>query len=88
MRHRSGLAAAFLKYGDPVRSVSYTHLDVYKRQPNDRYMNDEQIAQAVAGYLEKVGIKVNLNLMPKANFFSYIKPFENKSCLLYTSRCV
>ena len=33
--------------------------------PNDRYMNDEQIAQAVAGYLEKVGIKVNLNLMPK-----------------------
>ena len=47
--------------------------------PNDRYMNDEQIAQAVAGYLEKVGIKVNLNLMPKANFFSYIKPAENKS---------
>lgn len=52
--------------------------------PNDRYMNDEQIAQAVAGYLEKVGIKVNLNLMPKANFFSYIKPLENKSMFLMT----
>ena len=52
--------------------------------PNDRYMNDGQIAQAVAGFLEKVGIKVNLNLMPKANFFTYIKPAENKSMLLMT----
>lgn len=52
--------------------------------PNDRYMNDAQIAQAVASYLEKVGIKVNLNLMPKANFFSYIKPRENKSMFLMT----
>lgn len=52
--------------------------------PNDRYMNDDQIAQAVAGYLEKVGIKVNLNLMPKSNFFSYIKPAENNSMLLMT----
>lgn len=49
---------------------------------NDRYVNDGSIAQAVAGYLEKVGIKVNLNLMPKANFFSYIKPAENKSMML------
>ncbi len=52
--------------------------------PNDRYVNDGNIAQAVAGYFEKVGIKVNLNLMPKANFFSYIKPAENKSMLLMT----
>ncbi len=52
--------------------------------PNDRYMNDGQIAQAVAGFLEKVGIKVNLNLMPKANFFSYIKPAENNSMFLMT----
>lgn len=47
-------------------------------------MNDAQIAQAVAGFLEKVGIKVNLNLMPKANFFSYIKPVENNSMFLMT----
>lgn len=52
--------------------------------PNDRYVNDGNIAQAVAGYFEKVGIKVNLNLMPKANFFSYIKPAENKTMLLMT----
>lgn len=52
--------------------------------PNDRYVNDGNIAQAVAGYLEKVGIKVNLNLMPKANFFSYIKPKENQTMFLMT----
>lgn len=52
--------------------------------PNDRYVNDSEIAQAVTQYFEKVGIKVNLNLMPKANFFSYIKPAENKSMLLLT----
>ncbi|MGB4437791.1 MAG: ABC transporter substrate-binding protein, partial [Sedimentibacter sp.] len=51
---------------------------------NDRYVNDGDIAQAVAGYLEKIGIKVNLNLMPKANFFSYIKPKENQSMFLMT----
>lgn len=39
---------------------------------NDRYINDGAIASAVAGYLEKVGIKVNLNLMSRTVFFSYI----------------
>ena len=52
--------------------------------PNDRYVNDGNIAQAVAGYFEKVGIKVNLNLMPKANFFTYIKPEKNQTMLLLT----
>jgi peptide/nickel transport system substrate-binding protein len=52
--------------------------------PNDRYVNDGNIAQAVAGYLEKVGIKVTLNLMPKSNFFSYIKPANEQSMLLMT----
>jgi peptide/nickel transport system substrate-binding protein len=39
---------------------------------NDRYVNDGEIATAVAGYLEKVGIKVNLNLMSRNVFFTYI----------------
>jgi len=50
--------------------------------PNDRYVNDGEIAQAVTGYLEKIGIKVNLNLMPKSLFFTYIKPANNKSGFL------
>lgn len=39
---------------------------------NDRYINDGAIAAAVAGYMEKVGIKTNLNLMSRTVFFSYI----------------
>ena len=39
---------------------------------NDRYVNDADIAVAIAGYLEKVNIKVNLNLMSRTVFFSYI----------------
>lgn len=42
--------------------------------PNDRYVNDAAIAGAVASYLEKVGIKVNLNLMSRSIFFTYISP--------------
>jgi len=41
--------------------------------PNDRYVNDAQVAQAIAGYLEKVGIKVYLNLMSRNVFFTYIR---------------
>jgi peptide/nickel transport system substrate-binding protein len=41
--------------------------------PNDRYVNDAQVAQAIAGYLEKVGIKVYLNLMSRNIFFTYIR---------------
>lgn len=40
--------------------------------PNDRYVNDGEVATAVASYLEKVGIKVNLNLMSRTIFFKYI----------------
>lgn len=39
---------------------------------NDRYINDGEIATAVAGYFEKIGIKVNLNLMSRTIFFTYI----------------
>ena len=37
--------------------------------PNDRYVNDEQIAQAIASSLSKIGIKVKVNAIPKATFF-------------------
>lgn len=40
---------------------------------NDRYINDAAVATAVASYLEKVGIKCNLNLMSRSMFFSYIR---------------
>jgi peptide/nickel transport system substrate-binding protein len=40
--------------------------------PNDRYVNDEQICQAVVGMLARVGVKVDLNAEPKSKFFAAI----------------
>jgi len=37
--------------------------------PNNRYVNDEKIAQAVAAMLSKIGIKVDLKTMPKAQYW-------------------
>lgn len=37
--------------------------------PNDRYVQDKQIIEAVAKYLAKVGIKVALDAKPKSIFF-------------------
>jgi peptide/nickel transport system substrate-binding protein len=40
--------------------------------PNDRYVNDEQICQAVVGMLARIGVKVDLNAEPKSKFFAAI----------------
>ena len=37
--------------------------------PNDRYLNDALVAQAIAGMLGEVGIEVTVNAVPKAVFF-------------------
>lgn len=37
--------------------------------PNNRYVNDAKIAQAAAAMLSKIGIKVDLKTMPKAQFW-------------------
>jgi peptide/nickel transport system substrate-binding protein len=40
--------------------------------PNDRYVNDSQICQAVVGMLARVGVKINLLAQPKAQFFAKV----------------
>ena len=40
---------------------------------NDRYVNDAQIAQALASMLAQVGIDLRLNIMPKSNFWGHIR---------------
>ncbi len=40
--------------------------------PNNRYVNDEQICQAIVGFLARVGIRVDLNAQPKSKFFAKI----------------
>lgn len=44
-------------------------LDVSMMAPNNRYVNDAKIAEAAAGMLERIGIRVNLKTMPKAQYW-------------------
>jgi len=37
--------------------------------PNNRYVNDEKIAEAFAAMLSKINIKINLKTMPKAQYW-------------------
>ena len=50
--------------------------------PNDRYKNDEKICTAIAGMLSKIGIRIKLNAMPKANYFPKVQKSDT-SMFLY-----
>ena len=43
---------------------------VVLHSPNNRYINDEKVAQAIAGMLSRVGIETKLEAMPSNVFFS------------------
>ena len=50
---------------------------------NNRYVNDAQIAQALASMLAKINITLELNIMPKSNFWGYIRvPTDNSSFIM------
>jgi peptide/nickel transport system substrate-binding protein len=40
--------------------------------PNDRFINDAEICQAVASQLAKIGVKIRLNATPKAQYFAKV----------------
>jgi peptide/nickel transport system substrate-binding protein len=40
--------------------------------PNDRYVNDAAICEAVVGMLARIGVKVNLLAQPKAQYFAKV----------------
>jgi peptide/nickel transport system substrate-binding protein len=40
--------------------------------PNDRYVNDAQICEAVVGMLARIGVKVNLLAQPKQQYFAKV----------------
>jgi len=50
--------------------------------PNNRYINDEGICQAVVGMLGKIGIKVTLSAIPKTIHFPKIKNRETDFYML------
>jgi peptide/nickel transport system substrate-binding protein len=44
--------------------------------PNNRYVNDERICTALSAMLAKVGVKVTLALLPRAQFFQKVDQFD------------
>jgi peptide/nickel transport system substrate-binding protein len=56
--------------------------DITVAGPNDRYVNDEKICEAVAKYLAKVGLKVTLDVKPKSIFFDELSDFKHSFYLI------
>ncbi len=50
--------------------------------PNNRYINDEDICQAVVSMLSRIGIKATLNAQPKSIFFKSVTNSESDFYLL------
>ena len=50
--------------------------------PNNRYVNDEEICIAVTGMLAKIGVKVNLVTMPRANYFPKLEKNDTSFYML------
>ena len=56
--------------------------DIQLDCPNNRYINDEAICQAVVGMLAKIGVKVTLSAIPKTIHFPKIKNRETDFYML------
>lgn len=50
--------------------------------PNNRYVNDEEICQALVGMWARLGLKVKLNAQPMATFISKIQKFDHSAYML------
>ena len=50
--------------------------------PNNRYINDEQICQAVVAMWTRIGVRAKLNAMPLATFFPKIQKDDSSLYLL------
>jgi len=50
--------------------------------PNNRYVNDEEVCQAVVGMWAKLGVKTRLNAMPFGPFIAKIQNFDSSAYLL------
>lgn len=51
--------------------------------PNNRYVNDEKICQAVAGLLAKAGIKVDVFAQPKSKYFAKVATQNDNDTSMY-----
>lgn len=51
--------------------------------PNDRYVNDEKICQAVASMLARIGIKIDLLAQTKSKYFAKVLPQAGNQTSMY-----
>lgn len=49
--------------------------------PNNRYINDEAICQAIVGMWARAGVKANLNTMPRATYFPKVQSYDTSAYL-------
>ena len=47
--------------------------------PNDRYVNDDQICQAIAQMLSRIGIQTRVETLPSAVYFHARRPSSNSA---------
>ncbi len=50
--------------------------------PNNRYINDEKLCQAIAAMLAQIDVKVRLNAMPRATYFPKIQKYDTSFYML------
>ncbi|OFV49285.1 ABC transporter substrate-binding protein [Oligella sp. HMSC09E12] len=49
--------------------------------PNNRYINDEAICQAIVAMWARIGVKANLNSMPRATYFPKVQSYDTSAYL-------
>lgn len=49
--------------------------------PNNRYINDEAICQAIVAMWARIGVKASLNAMPRATYFPKIQSYDTSAYL-------
>jgi peptide/nickel transport system substrate-binding protein len=70
-RHAYDVAAARKLMAEAGYGAGF---DLVMDCPNDRYVNDEAICQAIAQMLSRIDVRVKLNALPKARYFEKIGP--------------
>lgn len=50
--------------------------------PNNRYVNDEEICQALAAMWGRIGLKVKVNAMPRAQYFAKMEKLDTSMYML------
>lgn len=57
------------------------NLDFTLDCPNNRYINDEAICQALVAMWARVGVKAKLNAMPRATYFPKVQSYDTSAYL-------